>query len=817
MKSVCILDQTLYEFDARVKRKAEALVAAGYSVDVLALRRPGGKKTFTLNGVTVYTLPLEKKRASLLRYVFEYAAFFLWAFVKVPLLMRRRKYAVVDVNTLPDFLIFAPAIARWMGARLILDMHEITPEFYMSKYGIAADSWLVRLMKYQERISMAFADRVITITEPIQDLLVSRGLPRSKSTIIMNAADEARFQPDPAASAATGTPVELETFAVMYHGTLTRTYGLDIAIEAFALALAEMPAAELWILGFGPDEDSLKALIQRRGLTSKVRMLGPVPSTDVPGWLRRCDVGILPMRRDIFLDFAFPNKLSEFIITGKAVLVSRLKTMRRYFSEDALAYFEPNDATDLARQMVRLYRDRGLRARLAARARQEYAPIRWDVMKERYLRLVGAVIDPGRHSTEPSPRSEPAGLASPDRREPVETVRAVTLKLLDYCQNHDWAGYDPYDALNSRLFTVLPFLNSRLPRLCLTQALKRSPINIRQLALIPKAQNPKAMALFLSALLRIARSGNPGQHDLVRVMIDRLIALRSQEDRYSCWGYSFPWQTRTIVVSRWAPNLVCTSFVANALLDAYEQHGESRCLMMAASAAKYIRNELYWTAGSAAGFSYPLAASRVRIHNANFLGAALLCRVYTHTGDKRFLGPALNVARYSASKQYADGSWDYGEEPTQRWIDNFHTGYNLCALHSIGRSLGTTEFETGVRRGLAFYRDHFFREDGAPRYFHDRTYPLDIHCVAQSIITLIALKDLDPGNVRLAHTIFQWVMAHMWDDRGFFYYRVLRFGTIRTSYMRWSQAWMLLALSTLMTESSAAASHHQVTRARVPA
>ena len=325
------------------------------------------------------------------------------------------------------------------------------------------------------------------------------------------------------------------------------------------------------------------------------------------------------------------------------------------------------------------------------------------------------------------------------------------------------------------------------------------------------------MALFLAALVRIDRSGNAGQDDLVRVMIDRLTALRSRDDRYSCWGYSFPWQTRTIVVPRGAPNLVCTTFVANALLDAYERHPEPRCLMMAASAAKYIRNELYWTAGSAASFSYPLPDSRVQIHNANFLGAALLCRVHTHTGDRQLLGPALNVARYSASKQHADGSWDYGEEPTQRWIDNFHTGYNLCALHSIGRSLETAEFEPNVRRGLAFYRAHFFREDGAPRYFHDRTYPIDIHCVAQSIITLLAVEGSRSRQRSTRTAVFRWAMAHMWDERGFFYYRVLRFGTIRTSYMRWSQAWMLLALATLIADKRAVESHHQLACARVPA
>src|SRR5437667_2430808 len=227
MKSVCLLVQSVYDFDPRVRRKAEALVAAGYAVDVLALRAPHGKKTYTLNGVSVYTVSLGKKRGSLVRYAFEYVAFFLWAFVRVPVLMRRRRYAVIDVNTLPDFLIFAPLVARWMGAKLILDMHEITPEFYQSRYGIAERSWLVRLLKWLEKISFDFADRVITINQPIEDLLVRRGLSASKAVVVMNAVDEARF-----ASVSHATPLTdpaiTDRFVMMYHGTLTRTYGLDI-------------------------------------------------------------------------------------------------------------------------------------------------------------------------------------------------------------------------------------------------------------------------------------------------------------------------------------------------------------------------------------------------------------------------------------------------------------------------------------------------------------------------------------------------------------------------------------------------------------
>jgi len=389
MRAVCVVTQSVYETDPRVRRKAEALVAAGYAVDVLSLRATGSAGSFTLNGVNVYTLGLGKMRGSLARYAFEYAAFFLWVFVRVPLLMRRRRYAAIDVNTLPDFLIFAPVCARWMGARLILDMHEITPEFYMSKYGIALESWVVRTLIFLERVSFKFADYVVTINEPIQELLGSRGLPRSKSIVVMNAVDEGRFTQHAAKSSS--VPAAPGTFAMMYHGTLTPIYGLDLAVEALAIAAPAIPQAELWILGSGTEREALANLAERRGIASRVRLIGPVNPAEIPAWLQRCDVGILPIRRDVFLDFAFPNKLPEFIVAGKPVLISRLKAIGHYFSDKALAFCEPNDPRPLAEQMIRLYRDRELCGQLAAQARVEYAPIRWNLMKQRYLDLVDQI------------------------------------------------------------------------------------------------------------------------------------------------------------------------------------------------------------------------------------------------------------------------------------------------------------------------------------------------------------------------------------------------------------------------------------------
>jgi hypothetical protein len=386
-----------------------------------------------------------------------------------------------------------------------------------------------------------------------------------------------------------------------------------------------------------------------------------------------------------------------------------------------------------------------------------------------------------------------------------DIIRIATEKLMAHCRANEWAGYDPYDALNSKIFTALPLLDHRIPRLVFTQVLKRMPVNLRWLLAIPKTQNPKALALFLSAFIKLSKLEPDRErelHKLIHFMIERLIALRSTGVCYSCWGYSFPWQTRTIVVPAGAPNLVCTTFVANALFDAFDYCGDSTCLNTALSASEYILNELYWTKCGIASFSYPLASVCSQVHNANFLAAALLGRAYSNTGDVKFLLPALKVARCSADKQQANGSWYYGEKASQRWIDNFHSGYNLCALRDLSRHAATTEFDHVIRRGFEFYRLHFIGLNGTVHYFHNQLYPIDIHCVAQSIITLLTFNDMAPDSLPLAHSVFNWTLAHMWDDRGFFYYRILRSHTNRISYMRWSQAWMLLAMAMLQGASA---------------
>jgi hypothetical protein len=401
--------------------------------------------------------------------------------------------------------------------------------------------------------------------------------------------------------------------------------------------------------------------------------------------------------------------------------------------------------------------------------------------------------------------SVPSNGAAPIARRPAGAnfivAEEVTLKLLSYCRSRNWAGYDPYDALNSNVFKALPFLNRRLPRLALTQALKRSPINLRPMFLIPGTQNPKGLALFLQAVMKLSKLELIDDGDeTLKSLAKGIEQLRSPNTSFWCWGYSFPWQTRTQLVPARTPNLVCTLFVAEALLDLYESSDDEWYLHMANSAADYLVEELYSESDSVCSFNYPFPTSRTPVHNANLLAAAFLCRIYRLTGKEKYLTPALAATLYSVRRQRLDGSWLYGESDIYRWVDNFHTSYNLCALRGIGENLQTAQFDESLRRGFEFYRNHFFREDGAPSYFHNQTYPIDVHCAAQSIITLVELRDLHEANEALAQKVCRWAIANLWRDEGYFCYQKRSWGTIGIPYMRWGQAWMLLALATLLEQ-----------------
>lgn len=380
----------------------------------------------------------------------------------------------------------------------------------------------------------------------------------------------------------------------------------------------------------------------------------------------------------------------------------------------------------------------------------------------------------------------------------MNTPEMAMQALFAHCRAEHWAGHDPYDALNSPLLDPDRGNAPKLVRLAATQFMKRSPVDVRALLRVPKTQNAKALALNIQTVYWLEQTNLVETEGLVDYFVGRIKELRSPGQKHWCWGYSFPWQTRTVCVPRHSPNLVCTTFVADALLSVYERTRAPDLLEMVGSAARYIADDLYFEYAGVASFSYPSPGLSSTVHNANLMAAALLLRLDAIAPDAKIAERALKAARFSAARQRADGSWPYGEGAKQAWVDNFHTGYNLSALRTIGEVTKSNEFEVYLDKGFAFYRSHFLREDGAARYFHDNTYPIDAHAVAQTILTMLEFADRDPGAPAAAQRVYDWAAKAMWDPRGFFHYRVLRLGTIRTSYMRWSQAWMLLALAVLV-------------------
>ncbi len=377
----------------------------------------------------------------------------------------------------------------------------------------------------------------------------------------------------------------------------------------------------------------------------------------------------------------------------------------------------------------------------------------------------------------------------------TENLKDTAWKLWEFCRDKNFSGYDPYDALNTNLWWNLGLGYSRFMRLALTQGFKRLPLNLRPLLGIKPRQNPKALAIFLQSALKLDRLEIIKAEAEIDYLIKRISELHSPGFPCCCWGYSFPWQTRDLLVPAGYPNLVCTVFVAEALLDAYEERGNALCLELATEAANYINSELYWEEGEIAGLSYPLPCYRKHIYNADLLGAAFLARTGTITGKSDFLEKAQKIVQTVISRQNQDGSWFYGESPEARWIDNFHTGYNLLALKKINSFFKSELVEKALDRGFSFYLQNFFLPDGRARYFCQKTFPVDSHTLAVSLITLLCLREKDERATKIARQVLSWTLSRMLNRKGYFYYQKNRFYTNKISYMRWSQAWMLLALA----------------------
>ena len=366
-------------------------------------------------------------------------------------------------------------------------------------------------------------------------------------------------------------------------------------------------------------------------------------------------------------------------------------------------------------------------------------------------------------------------------------------ELLRWCREHDFAGHDPYDALNSRLFQSTPLAQSRNARLIWTQLVKRSPVDVRGLARVPADRNAKGLALFaLAAIADYRRRRSEEAETGARNLVAALLSMKLDGYSGAAWGYNFDWQSRNFFAARGTATIVPTAFAARALIEWGQQEARSVCEFILRDLPRVVDNETELC------FSYA-PNSDTRIFNANLLAAEVLACAGKVTGETELLEPANRATRYVINNQRADGSWFYGAEPKQEWIDSFHTAYILFSLQRIiNASPAGAEFQPALERGYEFWKNNFFLAEGWPKYYHDDPYPADAHAAASAIVTLLECRNLDDDAVPLAQKVASWTIQHLRDARGFFYYQRRRFYTVRKPYMRWSQAWMMYALSRLL-------------------
>ena len=384
-------------------------------------------------------------------------------------------------------------------------------------------------------------------------------------------------------------------------------------------------------------------------------------------------------------------------------------------------------------------------------------------------------------------------------------------QLFSWCREHDFAGHDPFDALNSRLFRSTPLARSRNARFIWTQVVKRSPADFRTLARVPAQRNAKGIALFaLAEIANHRRFKTEESLKQVRSFVSQLLSMKLDGYAGACWGYNFDWQSRNFFAAKDTPTIVPTAFAARALIEAGQDLQDSQdlgdeCFRVARSVCDFILRDLPRTVENDRELCFSYAPnSDTRIFNASLLAAEVLASVGKLTREQELLESAERATRYVVNNQQLDGSWLYGTGPKQAWIDNFHTAYILFSLKRIIEvSASGAEFQPALERGYQYWKNNFFLAEGWPKYYHDQLYPVDAHAAASAVVTFLECRDLDEDAPRLAQKVASWTIENLRDDRGFFHYQRRRFYTVRKPYMRWTQAWMLYALARLLEEQTA--------------
>jgi hypothetical protein len=380
------------------------------------------------------------------------------------------------------------------------------------------------------------------------------------------------------------------------------------------------------------------------------------------------------------------------------------------------------------------------------------------------------------------------------------TILSSLKKLENWIEVNRYKGYDPADGLTSYL-RPLTFGNLFLDRILL-QLVQRSPVNLRPLLGVKPLDSfigRGYMALGYLTMLKI--TGNGDYKEKAISCLDWLMKNRAPGYAHYSWGKLFDFASRGGLYKAFEPILIWTTLIGQAFLEAYEMLDDSGYLEVSESICEWILKLPRNQTDSGFCIAYHKHDTCGTIHNSNMVGAAFLARTAKHNGNREYMKVAKEAMTYSCTRQLPNGAWLYGEDPTYHWIDNFHTGYNLDALRCYIESTGDTIYEDNLMKGFNFFKNNFFETSGRPKYYHDRTYPIDSQCASQAIETLANFADYDPGSLALSLKVAKWTIENLQDQGGYFYFRRYPLIKLQVPMIHWAQATTYRALALLLSKA----------------
>jgi glycosyltransferase involved in cell wall biosynthesis len=393
--SAAVIVFSYYPSDVRVMRSAETLSRAGMGVDLLCLQKfPDEPRREQIHGVEVFRVPLKKRRGSKLSYASQYVTFLVLSFLWLSRRRLTHRYDVVHVHNMPDFLVFCAAFVKILGSRVVLDLHDPTPEVFVSVYNLRPEDWLVRLLRHIEKLSIWFADLVLTPNIAFRDLFVGRSCPPDKIGIVMNSPLEEVFPlTEPAHRPLSGWNAEAE-FVVMFHGTLVARHGLHTAIEAIARLREYRPKLRFHIYGEETTylRNEVLPLVARLGLQDQFRYFGEQSQDVIAQAVADCDLGVVPNLRTVFTEINLPTRIFEYLALGKPVIVPETQGIRDYFNSDSMLFFKGGDIESLASQ-IRWVLDHPQETEAVIRKGQEvYRSHLWHMEERRLTALISGLV-----------------------------------------------------------------------------------------------------------------------------------------------------------------------------------------------------------------------------------------------------------------------------------------------------------------------------------------------------------------------------------------------------------------------------------------